>query len=152
MYLLRCMEVFFENGEEMQKIMTQYAMNAIIAVMLAASLIACASTRESKRLNTERLLAASGFKMGLADTPEKLAHLQKLPQRKIVPQRQGDNLHYVYADAEYCKCAYEGNEAAYEKYQKLALKKQLTEEKRREAERSLQRQQDWGDSSFGRSW
>jgi hypothetical protein len=136
----------------MKKIITQNTMIAIIAVMFAASLIACASNQESKRLNTEGLLAASGFKMGLADTPEKLAQLKKLPQRKIVPQGQGDNLHYIYADAEYCKCAYVGSEAAYKQYQKFTLEKELTEEERREAERSRQRDMDWGDWRFDQSW
>ena len=98
------------------------------------------------------MLEAAGFKMGLADTPEKLAHLKKLPQRKVILQGQGDNLYYVYADAEYCKCAFEGNEAAYEKYQKLTEKKHIDEEERREAARTRQQQKDWQDWSFDQAW
>ena len=136
----------------MQKIITQNKMIAIIAVMFAASLIACASKQESKRLNTEGLLAASGFKMGLADTPEKLAQLKKLPQRKIVPHEEGDKIFYIYADVENCNCAYAGNEEAYKQYQKLASGKQLAEEENRDAKRDQQRRMDWGDWTFDRSW
>ena len=136
----------------MPKIISQNSSIVILAVIFATSFWACASSQESQRLNTERLLAAAGFKMGLADTPEKLAQLKKLPQRKVIPQGQGDNLQYIYADAEYCKCAYEGNEAAYEKYQKLTAKKQVDEEERREAARSRQQQTDWQDWSFDQAW
>jgi len=35
---------------------------------------------------------------------------------------------YVYADAKYCNCVYAGDEAAYQRYQKLALEKQTAED------------------------
>ncbi len=125
---------------------------AILAAMLTLSLFACASTKDGKRVEIERLLTASGFKKGVADTPEKLAQLKKLDQRKIVRHEQGDNILYIYADAENCKCAYAGNEEAYKKYQKLALEKQLAIEDQRDAVRDQQRQMDWGDWRFNRSW
>ncbi len=125
---------------------------AILAAMLTLSLFACASTKNGKRVEIERLLMAAGFKKGVADTPEKLAQLKKLPQRKIARHEQGDNILYIYADVENCKCAYAGHEEAYKKYQKLALAKQLVEEDQRDAVRDRQRQMDWGDWRFNRSW
>ena len=114
--------------------------------------MACATTRDSKRVEMEKLLRASGFKMGVADTPEKLAELKKLPQLKIVPHEEGDKLIYIYADVKNCKCAYVGDEEAYKKFRKITHAKQIADEDRRDAVRNKQRQMDSDDSSFGREW
>ena len=42
--------------------------------------------RNQKAVEMEKLLAASGFKMRLADTQGKVAQLKELPQRKLVAQ------------------------------------------------------------------
>jgi len=39
---------------------------------------------KSEATDTEQLLAAAGFKMKPADTPERLAHLKTLTQLKVV--------------------------------------------------------------------
>jgi hypothetical protein len=76
--------------------------------------------------DAERTLTEAGFQMKLADTPEKLAHLQTLqPQRTLVPHRQGGETRYVWADAEYCKCLYAGSEQARQRYQELAKRQKL---------------------------
>ena len=148
------MEVLTNNkaGEEMQNNISQKIIMSILAVMLILSFIACTTKRGGKRADMEKLLKASGFKMVVADTPEKLAQLKKLPQRKIVPHEEGDKIFYIYADVENCQCAYAGNEEAYKQYQKLASGKQLAEEENRDAKRDQQRQMDWGDWSFDREW
>ena len=136
----------------MQKIISLKMTMSLFAAMLTLSIIACASTRDSNRVEMEKLLTAAGFKMAVADTPEKLAELKKLPQREIVPREDGDTLIYIYADAENCKCAYAGDEEAFKKYQKLTHTKQIADEDRRETVRNKQRQMDSNDSSFGRDW
>ncbi len=73
-------------------------------------------------VQTEQLLAAAGFDQKLADTPEKLAHLQTLtPARKLVAQERDGHLYYVYADPDLCKCLYVGTATQYEQ----AREKQL---------------------------
>lgn len=73
-------------------------------------------------VQTEELLAATGFDQRLADTPEKLAHLQTLtPARKLVPQERDGHLYYVYADPDLCKCLYVGTAAQYEQARKKKL-------------------------------
>ena len=136
----------------MQKIISLKMTMSLFAAMLTLSIIACASTRDSNRVGMEKLLTAAGFKMAVADTPEKLAELKKLPQREIVPHKDGDTLIYIYADAKNCKCAYAGDEEAFKKYQKLTHAKQTADEDRRETVRNKQRQMDSNDSSFGRDW
>ncbi len=64
---------------------------------------------------TEQLLAAAGFEMKLADTPEKLANLNTLtPRRTLIPQERDNRLYYVYADPDLCKCLYVGTSMQYE--------------------------------------
>jgi hypothetical protein len=73
------------------------------------------------------MLAAAGFKMKFADTPEKLAHLKTLTQRKVVPQDQDGKPVYIYADAEFCRCLYGGDEAAYDRYEKMVVSENVAE-------------------------
>jgi len=110
----------------------------------ALALSACAAIQNQNAMDMERLLAASGFQMRLADTPEKLAHLQTLTQRKLVPHPHEGKLYYVYADAASCQCIYIGNEQAYQRYQKLALQKQIADEQRMAAEMNANASMNWG--------
>jgi len=111
---------------------------------LAFFLPACAAIQNQNAMDTERLLAASGFQMRLADTPEKLEHLKTLTQRKPVPHEKDGKVYYVYADAAYCQCLYIGNEKAYQRYQKLALQKEIAEEQRMAAEMNANASMNWG--------
>ncbi len=122
------------------------------AIMISLALIGCASSATQKRVEMGQLLTASGFKKAVADTPEKLDQLKKLPQRKITAREDGDKVFYIYADVEKCRCAYAGNEEAYKKYKQLARKDQLSEEDRQFVERNRQRQTDWGDWNFNQAW
>jgi len=116
-------------------------------VILAASFLAfsaCAAIQNQNAMDTERLLAASGFQMRLADTPEKLAHLQTLSQRKLVPHPHDGKVYYVYADAGYCQCVYIGNENAYQRYQQIAMQKEIADEQRMAAEMNANASMNWG--------
>jgi len=76
-------------------------------------------------LTTEQLLTAAGFDKKVADTPERLAHLERLtPARKLVAHRRDGKLYYVYADPEMCKCLYVGTATQYQ----VALEKRLANE------------------------
>lgn len=98
--------------------MSRKPLSLVLLALLGTLLLAsCASVT----LQDERLLAAAGFQMKLAQTPEQQAHLAALePQRKLVPHQINGQLRFVYADAEYCKCLYAGTERAYQRYQKLS--------------------------------
>ena len=99
---------------------------AVITV-LGIALAGCASMEKSKATDTEQLLAAAGFKMKLADSPEKLAHLNTLTQRKVVTHERNGKNYYVYADADYCKCLYAGNQENYQRFEKLLVKQNIAE-------------------------
>ena len=123
-----------------------------IALVFALVSFGCLKSPNQKAIDTERLLAASGFKMRLADTPEKLSSINELTQRQIVVHRSKGKLLYIYVDAEYCQCVYAGGEEAYRRYQNLARDKKLSDENRLEAQRDQPLEMDWGDWRFDKAW
>ena len=99
---------------------------AIITV-LGIALVGCAAMKKSDATDTEQSLAAAGFEMKLADTPEKLAHLKTLTQLKVVPHDRNGKMYYVYADAAYTQCLYAGNQKAYQRNENLAVKQNIAQ-------------------------
>jgi hypothetical protein len=97
-------------------------------------LTACAAIEKRDAMNAERLMTAAGFQMRLADTPEKLAEAQKLPQRTLTTQDHDGQPLFVYADAEFCKCLYVGTAEADRRYQRLALIRNLAIDRRETSE------------------
>ena len=74
-------------------------------------------------MEEERMLAAAGFQMKLANTRERMKKAEALAQRKFTKVPYGDgSVRYVYADAKYCKCIYAGSEQAYGRYWKMAMR------------------------------
>jgi hypothetical protein len=90
-------------------------------LVTAVVLSACAMFEARDVHHTEDRLAAAGFKMHLADTPAKLAHLQSMPQHTLRPVKRDGTLYYAYADAGGCKCLYLGSEPAYQSYEQIVL-------------------------------
>jgi hypothetical protein len=118
-----------------------------LGVALAACLVAtggCAALRKSEVDSQEQLLSAAGFQMKLADTPQKVEHLQGLTSQKLVPHTRDGKLYYVYADPEFCKCLYVGNEPAYQKYQQLAIQQKLAQERLNAAAMNENAAMNWG--------
>ena len=123
---------------------TAWLTSAVIVAILGIALAAgCAAIQKSDTLDMERTLSAAGFQMNLADTPERLAQLASMTQRKLVPHQKDGDIRYVYADATYCKCVYVGTEKAYQRYQKLAIQKQIADEQRQAAEMNQDAAMNW---------
>jgi hypothetical protein len=106
----------------------------LFLALIALGLAGCATLQTADTRPTEQMLAAAGFQMKAADTPETLAHLQTLPPRKVLLRPRNGEPYYVYADPELCKCLYEGTEQQYQKYRELRLKQAIAKEKLRAAE------------------
>jgi len=115
----------------------------VVAVVVIGLSSGCAAIRRHSTIETEQMLSAAGFHMKLADTPEKLAHLRTLTPRQLVPHRQADQLYYVYADPEVCRCLYAGTQTQYQTYQQLALQKQRADEALMAAQANLDASMDW---------
>ncbi len=115
-----------------------------VLIALSTFLAACAGIQNQNAMDMERLLAASGFKMKLADTPEKMAALKGLPQRKLVPQQHDGKLYFYYADATSCECMYVGSEKSYQQFQKLAAQKKMAQDYRWAAQANMDAQMNFG--------
>jgi hypothetical protein len=113
-------------------------------VALGLSVTGCAAIRAHQTVETEQVLAAAGFQVKPADTPEKLAHLQTLTPRKVVRYTRDGQPQYVYADPETCKCLYVGDEQRYQKYQELSLQKQIADEQMSAAQSNWDASINWG--------
>ena len=115
---------------------------ALAALVVVAG--GCAALRKSEVDSQEQLLSAAGFQMKLADTPQKVQHLQTLTPQKLVPHTRDGKLYYVYADAEFCKCLFVGNEPAYQKYQQLAIQQKVAQERLNAAAMNENAAMNWG--------
>lgn len=115
---------------------------AWLAVMLTGG--GCAYFGRQGAQDTENLLAAAGFTMKSADTPEKLAHLKQMPVRTIVSRSRSDQLVFTYADPDYCKCLWVGNAKQYNTYQRLVQERQVAQMRLMAAEDAEMASMNWG--------
>jgi hypothetical protein len=111
-----------------------------VAVLLGG----CAALEREKAQQTESTLSAAGFQMKLADTPERLAHLQTMRPLKLVPHLKDGKLLYVFADPKGCQCLYVGDEQAYQRYQSLAISQKLAQEQMMAAQMNEDAAMNWG--------
>ena len=121
-------------------------------MMGCLTLVACAGMEAEKAVKTEELLAAAGFQLKLADTPDQMAHVQTLTQHQLVPHQKDGKVYYVYADAITCKCLYWGNEEAYQHYQQFALQREIADEQRMAAQMNANASMNWGMWGPGPWW
>jgi len=88
----------------------------IVSLTLGLGLSACATTAGP---STVDLLSQAGFRKVPADTPQKVAHLQTLPDQRLVERTYQGKKYYVYSDPKGCNCLYVGNAAQYQSYQTI---------------------------------
>ena len=67
-------------------------------------------------------LEDSGFKMREANTPDKMTKLKSLPARKFLRRTRGGVPYFIYADPDYCKCAYVGTQAAMDTFRGMSAR------------------------------
>lgn len=123
---------------------TRKAAGMVVLFALITLLGSCAAIEKQNAMDTERLLAASGFKMKLADTPQKMAALEGLPQRKLVPQQHDGKVYFYYADANSCKCMYVGSEKSYQQFQNLANQRKMAQDYRWAAQANMDSRMNFG--------
>ncbi len=94
--------------------------HARVFAVLVFGLFGCAAGagQEGEDMKLEDM----GFIMRPANTPEQAARLKLLPPRKFIARTANGRRYYIYADPDYCKCAFVGNEAAMKHYQNLVTR------------------------------
>ena len=110
-------------------------------LLLSAALGGCVSVGAPEK---EGRLSAAGFTRLQADTPQKMAKLQALPQDTIVyaPRKKGNA--YIFADAAGCGCAFVGGEAAYQQYQQIRAANNIAQMQETTALLNAEAAADWG--------
>jgi hypothetical protein len=102
-------------------------------VLVLAALAAC-QTQQEAVMHREDNLAAAGFIVSPANTPERQAMLKRLPPHQFVQRVNGDTVHYVYADPLVCGCLYVGTQQAYNQYKRDQQQKNLADEQQMTAQ------------------
>ena len=105
----------------------------VAALLGAALLLACQSQQQLVSEKEDRL-AAAGFVVKPANTPQRQAMLARLPANKFVMRQNGDTVHYVYADPLVCACLYVGTQQAYNQYKANQLAQHLADEQQMSAQ------------------
>ena len=106
-------------------------------------LTGCQTIRDSNAKSKEEMLAAAGFQMKEAQTPEQLANVRNMPQRKLLPHTKDGQVMYVFADAEVCQCVYVGTEKSYQDYQKMVYQTDLADEQETTAAMNSEAMIEW---------
>ncbi|MGB9366326.1 MAG: hypothetical protein WCE79_09965 [Xanthobacteraceae bacterium] len=91
------------------------------AVLFGVVAFAMGAGIAQAQLAIDRKLIDAGFTMRSVDTEKQMEQARRLPQRTIVSRGKGAQLHYLYADTEYCKCVLAGNAQALQAYRDMAL-------------------------------
>ena len=111
-------------------------------VAVALSLGACVSPQERVE-RKEDDLAAAGFVVRPANTPQRQAMLKRLKPHRFFTSVQGNNVAFVYSDPTVCNCLYVGDQAAYDRYRYAAQEKKLVDQRRLTAQLYSDSGWDW---------
>lgn len=101
-----------------------------IASLLIVSLIAVSCSFGPKPVvssnrTIEGLLLEAGFVRNPADSPKKMERIMTEVQRKVIPVREEGQTYYLYADADFCRCLYVGNERAFNRFEELVYQRDI---------------------------
>ena len=108
--------------------------HVLVVAAALLTLSGCAAIHRQEAASTEQLLAAAGFQMRAADSPERVHDLTAMPPLKLVARSQDNNVRYTFADPYKCRCLYVGGAKEYSAYRRLAREKQIEEERLQDGE------------------
>jgi hypothetical protein len=101
----------------------------LLNALLATGVLGACQTAPPDIGAREDQLAAAGFVMKPANTPERQAMLGRLPAHQFLVRQNGGTTHYVYADSLVCDCLYVGTQQAYDQYRANQLAQHLADER-----------------------
>lgn len=113
----------------------------VAALGAGLALMGCVTVGSAER---EGQLSAAGFTRLQADTPDKVAKLQSLPQDTLIYAQRKKGPVYIYADAAGCGCAFVGTPAAYQQYQQIRAANNIAQMQETTALLNAEAAADWG--------
>jgi hypothetical protein len=121
---------------------------AFCAAVAATSIALASCETAAERIGSkEDLLAAAGFTVRPANTPQREAELKQLPPNKFVLKTKGDRVSYAYADPVVCDCLYIGDQHAYGAFKQELFTRRLADEEQMTAI-TYQDSWDWGEAGW----
>jgi hypothetical protein len=115
--------------------------SAIALLLAIQGIIGC---RTQVIQEKEDSLAAAGFILRPANTPERVAMLKRLPPNRFLRREHGDTVHYVYADPIVCGCLYVGTQEAYQQYLRDRQQKEIADQQQLAAQEYSDASWNWG--------
>ncbi len=116
-----------------------------IALCLAsAALAGCAALERNAVDDRESMLAAAGFTVLPADTPQRQALLATLPANRVSQIIKGPTVTYLYPDQVLCHCLYAGGQQAFGQYSALRQQRRIADEQVTAAQIEFDNGWDWG--------
>jgi hypothetical protein len=102
---------------------------AATIVSISGCLLLCACESMQRWVSDkEDLLAAAGFDVHPANTPQREAELKTLPANKFVSRAKDGHIEYLYADPLVCNCLYTGDQQAFNAYKREVFQRRLADE------------------------
>lgn len=105
-------------------------------LLLTLLLAGCTTVRKVQGHDDAKMLhrlEVAGFRPVPADTPQKKARLEAMPDRIFTTVTREGRKYYVLADRRACSCLYVGNERAYQRNQDLEIKGEIAAGERADA-------------------
>jgi hypothetical protein len=104
------------------------------AVLFLVLVIAgCAAIKGEEAKSTDQMLAAAGFQAVPAETPKQEEMLNSLTPYKVQFSVKDNKALYWYADPKNCKCVWTGDQAAYQRYEKMVYESNLIDQEQEAA-------------------
>lgn len=143
------------SSERILDFWRRHSQRGAIALLLGMGVLAGCQTQQQIVVEHEDNLAAAGFIVRPANTPERQAMLNRLPPHQFVQRVNGDTVHYVYADPLVCGCLYVGTQQAFAQYklheqqQNLANEQLMTAQAYSDPAWSWNAWGPWGPAPYG---
>lgn len=127
----------FRRNEKLRRMLSPLLLTSVFA-------LAACTTPQERVSQKEDHLAAAGFDVRSANTPERQAMLNRLPPHRFVQRAHGSTFDYVYADPLVCDCLYTGTQQAYDRYRFYLQQKQLVDQQETTAQLYSDGAWNWG--------
>jgi len=115
--------------------------------LLLAAFSGCALFNQMDSAQTEQNLAAAGFQVRMADTPEKQAKLAKITPYQVNMMTRNNKIYYVYADPKR-NFAMIGGPKEYQKYQQINVQQNIAADQVAAAQMNQMAAMEWDDDMF----
>ena len=110
------------------KTTSEVTMRGVLTLILTTGLLVGCVSPQQEIAERENLLSASGFQPRPANTPERIAMLNKLPPNRFATRVHGNSFTYIYPDPIGCGCVYFGDQSDYARFQQTVASQRIASE------------------------